>query len=212
VSAPQRIVIADDHPMVRRAVGEAVSKVIPGALLVEAGNLGETMTAVGASPAPDLLLLDLNMPGMDGFTGLAALRAAHPAVPILVVTAHEDPQVPQNAARFGAAGYVPKSAALAAIGEAVKAVLDGEEWFPDAGTATVARGAGAGAADELTPQQARVLVLLADGKLNKQIAHDMAITEATVKAHITAIFRKLGVKSRTQAVIAARRPAKSENP
>lgn len=202
MSAGQRIVIADDHPMVRRAVGEAVSKVVPEAALVEVGTLAETMAAVGTAPTPDLLLLDLNMPGMDGFTGIAALRAAHPAVPILVVTAHEDPAVPRSAQQFGAAGYVPKSAPLGVIGEAVKAVLAGDEWFPD--VAAKATNASDGGSDELTPQQARVLVLLADGKLNKQIAHDMSITEATVKAHMTAIFRKLGVKSRTQAVIAAR--------
>lgn len=202
MSQGQRIVVADDHPMVRRAVGEAVVKVLPDAVLVEVGNLAETMAAVGAAPGADLLLLDLNMPGMDGFTGIAALRAAHPAVPILVVTAHEDPMVPKSAAQFGAAGYVPKSAPLAVIGEAVQAVLAGGEWFP--GDQAEASRAESGASDELTPQQARVLVLLAEGKLNKQIAHEMSITEATVKAHMTAIFRKLGVKSRTQAVIAAR--------
>ncbi|MBM3557638.1 MAG: response regulator transcription factor [Alphaproteobacteria bacterium] len=204
----QRIVIADDHPMVRRALAEAVKSVLTGARVDEVGSLDEARAALSRMPSPDLLLLDLNMPGMVGFTGLAAIRADHPTVPVVVVSADEDPQAIRSALAFGASGYVPKSAPLPTIGEAIQAVLGGQVWIPpgheaseeEAGADTVETGL-----NELTPQQLRVLLLIAEGKLNKQIAFEMELTEATVKAHVTAIFRKLGVRSRTQAAIAARR-------
>jgi DNA-binding NarL/FixJ family response regulator len=202
-----RVLIADDHPMVRRALAEALKEAIDGGFrVVEAGSVSAARVALERSDI-DLLLLDLNMPGMNGVLGLAALRTDFPAVPILVVSAIEDPSTMREVVEVGASGFLPKSSPIHAIGEAVKAVLAGDIWLPksaeggrlDTGTEIAARIA------ELTPQQRRVLVLLSEGKLNKQIAFELEVTEATIKAHITQIFRKLGVHSRTQAVIVARR-------
>jgi DNA-binding NarL/FixJ family response regulator len=200
-----RIVISDDHPMMRRALAEALMALIVSIDIVEAGSLGETETALAARPA-QLLLLDLYMPGMNGFAGLLSLRQAFPAVPVVVVSANEEPALIRRAIEFGASGYIPKSLPIAAIGAALRAVLAGDIWVPDT-LAELRPGEddsqlSARIAD-LTPQQLRVLTLLAEGKHNKQIAFEMDITEATVKFHLSQIFRKLAVQSRTQAVIAA---------
>lgn len=201
------VLIADDHPMVRRALAETVTAVMAGPVEVaEAGSFADVSETLGRHPV-DLLLLDLSMPGMDGFTGLAALRAAFPAIPVIMVSANEDPGVIRQAMELGASGYLPKSTTLADIGDAIESVLGGGVWFPDAAADSGTAPASADLArriGELTPQQLRVLLLLADGKLSKQIGWEMAITEATVKAHLSQIFRKLGVQSRTQAVIAVR--------
>lgn len=200
------VLIADDHPMVRRALAETVTEVMTGPVEVdEAGSFADVTATLGRRPV-DLLLLDLSMPGMNGFTGLASLRAAFPAIPVIMVSANEDPAVIRQAMELGASGYLPKSTTLADIGDAIESVLGGGLWFPEAvddaaapGAADLARRVG-----ELTPQQLRVLLLLAEGRLSKQIAWEMSIAEATVKAHLSQIFRKLGVQSRTQAVIAVR--------
>lgn len=202
-----RIVIADDHPLVRRGLAEALAEIVgvPGDI-VEVGSLAGAEQALAESGA-DLLLLDLQMPGMDGLSGLEALRARHPAVPVLVVSATEDPAIIHQVMALGASGFLPKSYPVGAIGDAVAAILAGDLWLPDA-TAAAAGDRAAAPADldlELTPQQRRVLALLTDGKPNKQIAFELAVTEATVKAHLSQIFRKLGVRSRTQAVLSARR-------
>lgn len=202
--------------MVRRALAEALGQVLgAGCRVTEAGSLSAARLALAATDI-DLLLLDLNMPGMNGALGLAGLRADFPAVPILVVSASEDPSTIRQVIEFGASGFLPKSAPVGAIGEAVRAVLAGDLWLPAsahepqpaADAEIVARVA------ELTPQQRRVLDLLSDGKFNKQIAFELSVTEATIKAHLSQIFRKLGVHSRTQAVIVARRlsPALTRKP
>ena len=207
-----RVVIADDHPLVRRALAEALERVLPGAEIAEVGSLAEATAALDRADT-DLLLLDLQMPGMSGLASLTGLRSAYPAVPILVVSASEDPLIMREALEFGASGFLPKSAPVAEIGAAVTAILAGGLWLPEAASAAylddsesdlVARIA------ELTPQQRRVLMLLTDGKPNKQIAFELAVTEATVKAHLSQIFRKLGVRSRTQAVISARRLTRTD--
>lgn len=203
-----QILIADDHPLVRRALAEAVAETLSApARVFEAGSFTETSSILADRPV-DLLLLDLSMPGMSGFVGLASLRAAFPAIPVIVVSANEEASAVHGAMELGAAGYVPKSTPLPVIGEAVEAVLGGGIWFPaaaEAGGAELPAGELAARLAELTPQQRRVLLLLTEGRLNKQIAYELALTEATVKAHLSQIFRKLGVQSRTQAVIAARR-------
>lgn len=202
------VLIADDHPLVRRALAETLAEVMsPAPAVIQAGSFPEVLAVLGDRTV-DLLLLDLSMPGMNGFTGLAALRAAFPAVPVIMVSANEEPAVMRQAMEFGASGYLPKSTPLAEIGDAIESVLGGGVWFPEAATgpsgAPPERSELSRRVAELTPQQLRVLALLTEGKLSKQIAFEMSITEATVKAHLSQIFRKLGVQNRTQAVIAVR--------
>lgn len=214
MAQPIRVVIADDHPMVRRALAESLDRALTGAEIAEVGSLAE-VTAILDHGNIDLLLLDLQMPGMNGLASLAALRSAHPAVPILVVSANQDPLIMRQVIEFGASGFLPKSTPVGEIGAAVTAILAGGIWLPEAAGAAYLDESDtdfAGRISELTPQQRRVLMLLTDGKSNKQIAFELAVTEATVKAHLSQIFRKLGVKSRTQAVISARRLTRTEPP
>jgi DNA-binding NarL/FixJ family response regulator len=211
---PLHVVIADDHPLVRRALAESLTRALGNPDLTEVGSLAEAIAALDRGEA-DLLLLDLQMPGMNGLASLTGIRASHPAVPILVVSANEDPLIMREVLEFGASGFLPKSAPISEIGSAVGAILAGGIWLPD--TASDAYlddedGEFAARLAELTPQQRRVLMLLTEGKPNKQIAFELAVTEATVKAHLSQIFRKLGVHSRTQAVITARRLAGAKPP
>jgi DNA-binding NarL/FixJ family response regulator len=193
--------IADDHPMVRDALASALGQAFAGAGIAMAGSLAQVQAALELQPETDALLLDLDMPGMDGLTGLALLRSDHPTVPIVVVSAARDAAVVRHAYEFGASAYIDKSASLEQIARTVRAVLDGEVFAPPeaAPDNSVAQRAA-----QLTPQQWRVLALMVQGDQNKQIAHKLGVGEATVKAHVTVILRKLGVRSRTQAVIEAR--------
>ena len=204
-----RVVIADDHPMMRRALAEAMTSALGAAVEVsEAGSFADAEGLLSGDPPPALLLLDLTMPGMNGFAGLATLRGTHPEIPVVIVSASEDPSLIRRAIEFGAAGYIPKSLPLGKIGEALRAVLAGDIWVPDSAAAVPVDRETAQLASrlaDLTPQQLRVLMLVAEGKHNKQVAFEMDITEATVKFHLSQIFRKLSVQSRTQAVIAAQR-------
>lgn len=201
-----RVVIADDHPLMRGALRQAVSGLGGTIEIVEAGSLDEASTALGDSKETDILLLDLTMPGCKGFSGLLYMRAQHPGVPVMVVSAHDEPDVIRSCIEFGAAGFIPKTLEIEGMREAIRVVLGGGTWAPKT-AAPPRRGA---AADpmvvrlaSLTPQQVRVLTMLSDGLLNKQIAYELDVSEATVKAHVSAILTKLGVESRTQAVIAA---------
>jgi DNA-binding NarL/FixJ family response regulator len=204
------ILIADDHPLFRDALRRAVAQILPQAELVEADDVPALLEQAQANPRADLLLLDLNMPGAHGFSALAHVRASFPALPVIVVSAREEPSLMQRALGHGAAGFVPKSADLATIGAAIHAVLDGDTWLPP-GVSTQAAAldpeeeALAARIAELTPQQYRVLALVCNGLLNKQIAFDLGVSEATIKAHMTAILRKLGAHSRTQVVLLAGR-------
>ncbi len=201
--------------MMRRALAEALTTALgTPAEIVEAGSVDEASAGLSTSPT-QLLLLDLYMPGMNGFAGLLTLRATYPDVPVVVVSANEDPALMRRAIEFGASGYIPKSTPITVIGEALRAVLAGDIWLPEAAADLPPNEDSArlgSRAAELTPQQLRVLMLLADGKHNKQIAFEMAITEATVKFHLSQIFRKLGVQSRTQAVIAAQQMRLTASP
>lgn len=201
----RKVLIADDHPLFRAALSQAVSRALSEAQLQTAGNFDELCAALSADSDIDLLLLDLNMPGARGYSALVHARSVAPAVPVVVVSAYEDPSVARAALDHGAAGFIPKSASPELMAEAVTSVLAGEQWVPEAVEAAPrASNEFTEKLASLTPQQQRVLVMLTDGLLNKQIAIDLEISEATVKAHITAILRKLGVHTRTQAVIAAR--------
>jgi DNA-binding NarL/FixJ family response regulator len=195
-----RILVADDHPMFRAAMVLAAQRVCPGAAIVEAGTLGMALAASQGGPF-DLVLLDLKMPGAEGYSGVALLHAEMPATPILVVSSAEAAQSAAAVQRFGAVGFVGKEQDLAAIEAAIAAALAGTriETPIEADLDAVAIRVAA-----LTPTQLRVLLGVLAGRLNKQIAHDLGVTEATVKAHMTAIMRKLDVQNRTQAVLAAR--------
>jgi DNA-binding NarL/FixJ family response regulator len=206
-----RILVADDHPLMRDALIRTIAGAIPDGQFMEAASLTEALDALAAvrtSSPIDLVLLDLRMPGMNGFSGLLTMRAEFPETAIIVVSACEDPVTIGRATAYGAAGFIPKSAAEDVIAETVGAVLQGEEGL------SVLPEDYSEARDEvdfrtrlasLTPQQLRVLLFIAQGKLNKQISYEMRLTEATVKGHVTCILRKLKVLSRTQAAIMTRR-------
>jgi len=200
-AASHAFLIADDHPMVRDALRTALERAFPGTAVALAGSFAEVEAALEHLPETDALLLDLDMPGMDGLTGLALLRSERPTVPIIVVSAARDAGVARRAWDLGASAYVDKSASLEEIAATVRAVLDGEVLTPPEspdGDSFAQRAA------QLTPQQWRVLALMVQGDQNKQIAYKLGVGEPTVKAHVTVILRKLGVRSRTQAVIEAR--------
>jgi DNA-binding NarL/FixJ family response regulator len=205
------ILIADDHPLFREALRGAVQRILPDATLHEADSVDALYGLVEAHADADLLLMDLNMPGAHGFSALVHLRALHPQLPVVVVSAREEPAVMRRALDHGALGFIPKSADSETIGEAVGQVLDGERWAPPAAAAAPAMDrdeqAVAQRLRELTPQQFKVLQMLGEGRLNKQIAWDLGVSEATIKAHVTAVLRKLGVNNRTQAVLMAGRLA-----
>jgi DNA-binding NarL/FixJ family response regulator len=207
VTQSTRIVIADDHPLVRGALRQAVAGAIDGSAIVECGDLDELVKDLDANGDADLILLDLAMPGVRGFSGLMYLRAQHPGVPVVIVSGNEDRGVMRRCIDFGASGFIPKTTDIETMRAALRLVLDGGTWTPpdvdlkspaDKDTADIVRRL-----SSLTPQQVRVLMMLSEGLLNKQIAYELSVSEATVKAHVSAILQKLGVESRTQAVIAA---------
>jgi DNA-binding NarL/FixJ family response regulator len=203
--AEQRIG-ADDHPLFRGALRQSLAASFTSLEIKEAGSLEEVTGELEHRGEADLILLDLSMPGMRGFSGLMYLRAQYPGVPVVIVSASDDPATIRRCLGLGALGFIPKSLGAEAIRDAVRQVLAGEVWTPpdlpldepdDQTDAVVQRLA------TLTPQQVRVLMMLSEGLLNKQIAYELGVSEATVKAHVSAILQKLGVDSRTQAVIAA---------
>ena len=189
---------------------------MPRSTVHEASGLDELGTALGKASGVDLVLLDLTMPGVQGFSGLIYLRAQYPEVPIVIVSANEEPVTIRRAVEFGASGFVPKSLDTAGIVNAIRTVLSGDIWAPpdvDLDTAEDHEVADlVGRIGRLTPQQMRVLMMLSEGLLNKQIAYELGVSEATVKAHVSAILQKLGVDSRTQAVIAASRIGATSRP
>lgn len=206
-----RILIADDHPLFRTALAQQVREVAADVVVDEASSLDGAQAVLEAHPDTDLVLLDLHMPGSHGLMGLATLRAEHPTVAVLMVSAHEDPSVVRRALGYGAAGFLSKSVDATQIQAALRAVLDCGEWVSPALRDAV-EAQPLGAADRelgariaaLTPQQFRVLRRVAEGRLNKQIADELGVQERTIKAHMTVIFEKLGVRNRTQAGIALR--------
>lgn len=215
------VMIADDHPLFRAALCQVISSLFTEHQILEVSTLDEARELVGGSADEhgdragssdidlDMILLDLNMPGSVGFSGLVELRNAAPEVPIVVVSAATAPSTIRDSITYGAAGFVPKSFSPSQIGDALRLVMDGQVFLPF--DLAEPRGDGSEPATKLhdrvsalTPGELRVFELLAKGKSNKIIAYELGIKESTVKAHITAILRKLHVFSRTQAVIAAR--------
>jgi DNA-binding NarL/FixJ family response regulator len=200
-------IVADDHPLFRNALRQTLEPHFPDVRIVEAGTLDEVVAAIEATEEPDLVLFDLNMPGARGFSGLMYLRAQYPAVPVCVVSASEDHDTIRRSLALGATGFVPKSSSPAEIRGAIDAILDGGAWTPPGLELGGARDEDALAArlGSLTPQQLRVLMMMGEGLLNKQIAYELSVSEATVKAHVSAVLQKLGVENRTKAVLAAGR-------
>ena len=200
-----RLVIADDHPLFRGAMREAISGLLEKVDITEAGTFDDVVELLSGDV--DLVLLDLAMPGVRGFSGLMYMRAQYPSVPVIVVSANDDPAAIRRCMEFGASGFIPKTLGVDTMRAAISRVLSGGVWTPP--DIDLSAGANAEAAElmgrmaTLTPQQVRVLMMLSEGLLNKQIAYQLGVSEATVKAHVSAILQKLGVESRTQAVIAA---------
>ena len=205
-----RIIVADDHPLFREALQQAVGNIFEDASFVEADSFDSLQGVVAENEDADLVLLDLDMPGAHGFSALAWLRTQYPALPVVIVSAASDPRVMRRSVEFGSSGFIPKFSSLETIADAINSVLGGDVWLPESALATedeamredqeLAQRIGT-----LTPQQFRVLMMLAEGLLNKQIAAELGVSEATIKAHVTAILRKMGLRSRTQAAVAARR-------
>jgi DNA-binding NarL/FixJ family response regulator len=201
-----RFIIVDDHPLFRGALNQALRASFADAEIEEAGSLDELTDRLSGGGETDLVLLDLTMPGVQGLSGLLYLRAQHPEVPVVIVSASEDTATIRQCLDCGASGFIPKSQPVARIREAIRKIVEGEVWLPPdidvnklppaEDTELVSR------LSTLTPQQVRVLMMLGEGLLNKQIAFKLGVSEATIKAHVSAILQKLGVDSRTQAVIA----------
>lgn len=213
-----RVLIADDHPLFRTALHEVIAEVFGAAELVEACDLDEAMRlAIGDL---DLILLDLNMPAMNGFRGLVTLRNLVPTVPVVIVSGSAEPGVVRESITFGAAGFIPKSATKSAMAAALRTVLAGGVHIPAVGDMNLGTGAGQSEDDRrfaervasLSRQQRLVLEMLVKGHSNKQIAYLLDVAESTIKAHVSAILRKLKVHSRTQAVINAGKLALPEAP
>tara|TARA_R110001606_G_scaffold77241_1_gene178461 strand:+ start:630 stop:1277 length:648 start_codon:yes stop_codon:yes gene_type:complete len=202
------LVIADDHPLFRSALCGALRSEIEGIVIVESHDLDSTLQCLENVSDLDLLLLDLNMPGSGELYGLIRIRKDFPDVPVAVISGSEDSAMVAKVIDAGALGFIPKTSEPATYVQAIHAILAGDIWLPDALRQEVANQPKPDLSmqhkvTELTPQQYKVLCYLHEGLLNKQIAYELSISEATVKAHITAIFRKLEINNRTQAVLVA---------
>ncbi|MDZ7895989.1 MAG: response regulator transcription factor [Sphingobium sp.] len=195
------ILIADDHPLFRQALSLAVARVASQARIVEAGTLAAAVRAVADSDALRLILLDLKMPGAVGYSGIALLHAEKPDVPILVVSSADGGTAAEEARAFGAVGFLRKDSDLPLIEQAIAAALGGA---PQPAVRQAQEDKVRSDVASLTPTQLKVLLAVLDGKLNKQIAHELSMSEGTVKSHMTAIMRKLDVRNRTQAALVAR--------
>jgi len=205
MTQPEKIIIADDHPLFRQALLGTLKVKFNQTAWLEAETIAELEQQLQNNCDSDLLLLDLNIPGAHGFNTLIHIRNHFPQIPVVVVSAHEDHGTIGKAMGYGAAGFVPKSTPVDDIFNAITTVLSGETWLPKSYESMQASGDMTDIAERvasLTQQQYRILMMFAQGLLNKQIAYDLNVSEATIKAHATAIFRKLDVRNRTQAVIA----------
>ena len=202
-----RVLIADDHPLFRAAMCQALGDTV-GPNILQASTLNETLSQLDANPDIDLVFLDVKMPGNDGLIGLSEVRARYPDVLVVMVTAFEEANLIRKALSLGACGFIPKSASIECIAEAVERVLDGEQWLPESAKNLTNDDTDTETDDfsvklaMLTPHQLKVLRMVADGLLNKQIAYELDISESTVKQHVSAVLRKLNVINRTKAGIA----------
>lgn len=203
---PGAIIVADDHPLFRDALRQAIATLEQPYRVEMAGDFEAVETLLESQRDTELVLLDLNMPGNNGLSGLLRLRSSEPGIPVVIVSANEEPSIVRRALDMGASGYIPKSSTAEQIRTAIGSVLEGGVWVPPHldlnGSDDVEMSELIHRLQSLTPQQNRVLSMLGEGLLNKQIAYELGVSEATVKAHVSAVLLKLGVDSRTQAVIA----------
>ena len=210
-AVPARFLIVDDHPLFREAIQLAVLVAYPEAKIAEATSIAGARALIATDGPFDLVLLDLTMPGTRGFEGLLELRTHHPKLPIVIVSALDDPQIIHQGMTYGAAGFIPKSVRKGELADAIQTVMNGCVYLPKDYAPPQAQSQRSGQSSfmtrlgTLTPQQLRVLMMLRQGKLNKQIAFELDVGETTVKAHVSEILRKLNVASRTQAVIEAQK-------
>ena len=203
-----KFLIADDHPLFRDALSAALQPLFEDLEFVFADSIDTTLSALSRHPDIDLVLLDLYMPGSEDFYGLIRVAEDYPDVPVAIVSGSDTPLIVSKVMTFGAKGFIPKTTASRDTANAIKKILGGETWLPEHLQASLVHVASddidvATRMAALTPKQFQVLKQLQAGLLNKQIAYDLNITEATVKAHISAIFKKLEVNNRTQAVLVA---------
>ena len=212
-----KLIIADDHPLFREALKQGVSGALGNPEIVSCGSFSELQRAIPHHDDCDLILLDLHMPGAVGFSTLHFLGLRCPDIPVAMVSANEEPDIIARAVEHGASGFIPKSADISVIVSAIQEILNGNVWLPRDVQAQIeeVQKRNAEFADRLaslTPSQFRVLMMLVDGRKNKEIADEVCVTEATIKAHLTEIFRKLDVSNRTQAALAARNHLEVEDP
>ena len=201
-----KVLIADDHPLFRAAMRQALADIV-GDEITEASSFEQARQSLLDDDDIELVFLDLNMPGNEGLTGLSELRTQFPSVLVVIVSAEENPVVIRNAIALGSSGYIPKSTPLPVISEAVNQILEGEQWLPPGLDESLPEYESehekqfAEKLAQLTPHQFKVLKMMAEGLLNKQIAYELDISESTVKQHVSAVLRKLGVINRTKAGI-----------
>lgn len=212
-----QVIVADDHPLFRSALVQAVQSVLDSEIF-QAANFQEVEALLQQHQEIELVLLDLNMPGNDGLTGLTSVINAYPGVSVVVVSAQEDPHTIKRAMDFGSSGFIPKSSPIEVLSEAVEIVLEGGNWLPENISLQLQH---LGSSDSqqfaeklkiLTPHQFSVLKLLADGLLNKQIAYQLNVQETTIKQHVSAILKKLEVYNRTQAGVIFKQAMGLEKP
>jgi len=200
-----RIIVADDHPLFRDAITHLLERSFRKVEITQVESFGALNETLSQGKLPSLVLLDLKLSDTQGMDGLLFLKKQYPSLPVLIISAYDDNSVVRMAMQYGASGFVPKSLEMDRMAEVIHAVLDGDMWFPDVSdNMTGAKSNATSGFEELTPAQLKVLALLRDGKPSKEMASIMSVTEATIKAHLTEIFRKLKVKNRTQAVVVAK--------
>lgn len=202
---PDIIIIADDHPLFRQALLTTLKPKFSATNWLEAQTIAELDNHLQQQSEIDLLILDLNIPGGHGFNNLINIRKQYPEVPVVIISAHEDNDTIGKAIDLGASGFIPKSTPIEEIYQGVIEVLMGNVWLSKHYQALPAQAELCDVAERvksLTHQQHKILMMFAQGLLNKQIAYELHVSEATIKAHATAIFKKLNVRNRTQAVIA----------
>ncbi|HBR97423.1 MAG TPA: DNA-binding response regulator [Gammaproteobacteria bacterium] len=212
-----KIIIADDHPLFRDALKQGVSAAMGDPEMICCGSFSELQRLIAEHDDADVVLLDLHMPGAVGFSTLHFLGLRCPDIPVAMISANEEPEIIARAVEHGASGFIPKSADIATIVKAIESILNGQVWLPQDVKAHIAEVQQrtrdfVDKVATLTPSQFRVLMMLVDGRKNKEIADEVCVTEATIKAHLTEIFRKLDVKNRTQAAMVAKTHLEVSNP